>query len=86
MGVLIETSHTKKKKTCPTKWSKRQILDGILYQLKNGCNWSDLPCIFTSLTPQYFGITNNGENKELLKILEMFGTAKSENYRKTDIK
>ncbi|WP_366664731.1 transposase [Moorena sp. SIO3E8] len=24
-------------------WSKRQILDGILYQLKNGCNWCDLP-------------------------------------------
>ena len=24
-------------------WSKREILDGILYQLKNGCNWVDLP-------------------------------------------
>jgi transposase len=22
---------------------KRQILDGIFYQLKNGCNWGDLP-------------------------------------------
>ncbi|MEB3339414.1 transposase [Okeania sp.] len=33
----------KKKKTCPTKWTKRQILDGILCQLKNGCNWCDLP-------------------------------------------
>ncbi|WP_445243185.1 MULTISPECIES: transposase [unclassified Microcoleus] len=21
----------------------RQILDGIFYQLKNGCNWGDLP-------------------------------------------
>ncbi len=41
--VLIEPLLPKKKKTCPTKWSKRQILDGILYQLKNGCNWSDLP-------------------------------------------
>ncbi len=47
--VLIEPLLPKKKKTCPTKWSKRQILDGVLYQLKNGCNWSDLPCIFTSL-------------------------------------
>jgi transposase len=26
----------KKKRTRPPKWSKRQILDGILYQLKNG--------------------------------------------------
>ena len=41
--VLIEPLLSKKKTTCPTKWSKRQILDGILYQLKNGCNWSDLP-------------------------------------------
>ena len=22
---------------------------GVLYQLKNGCNWSDLPSCFTSL-------------------------------------
>jgi transposase len=32
-----------KKVTCPTTWSKRDILDGIFYQLKNGCNWQDLP-------------------------------------------
>ena len=34
---------TKKKKTKPPKWTKRQILDAIFYQLKNGCNWCDLP-------------------------------------------
>jgi len=27
----------------PPNWTKRQILDGIFYQLKNGCNWEDLP-------------------------------------------
>jgi transposase len=32
-----------KKQTRPPLWSKRQILDGIFYQLKNGCNWGDLP-------------------------------------------
>jgi transposase len=32
-----------KKRTRPSNWTKRQILDGILYQLKNGCNWQDLP-------------------------------------------
>jgi len=32
-----------KKQTRPPKWTKREILDGILYQLKNGCNWNDLP-------------------------------------------
>jgi len=40
---LIEPLLPKKKTTCPPKWSKRQILDGIFYQLKNGCNWCDLP-------------------------------------------
>ncbi|WP_347276482.1 transposase [Chroococcidiopsis sp [FACHB-1243]] len=33
----------KKKQTRPPKWTKRQILDGVFYQLKNGCNWGDLP-------------------------------------------
>jgi transposase len=32
-----------KKQTRPANWTKREILDGILYQLKNGCNWQDLP-------------------------------------------
>lgn len=31
------------KQTRPPEWTKREILDGILYQLKNGCNWEDLP-------------------------------------------
>ncbi len=32
-----------KKRTRPTNWSQRELLDGIFYQLKNGCNWQDLP-------------------------------------------
>ena len=40
---IIKPLLPKKKKTNPPKWSKREILDGILYQLKNGCNWGDLP-------------------------------------------
>ena len=35
---IIEPLLPRKKKTCPPKWTKRQILDGILYQLKQGCN------------------------------------------------
>lgn len=45
---IIEPLLPKKKRTKPPKWSKRDILDGILYQLKNGCNWCDLP---TDLPP-----------------------------------
>jgi transposase len=33
---LVEPLLPKKKLTCPPKWTKRQILDGIFYQLKNG--------------------------------------------------
>ena len=40
---IIEQLLPKKKKTRPQKWSKREIIDGILYQLKNGCSWGDLP-------------------------------------------
>jgi transposase len=40
---LIEPLLPRKKKTKPPTWSNRQILDGVFYQLKNGCNWCDLP-------------------------------------------
>jgi transposase len=40
---IIEPLLPQKKQTRPPVWSKRQILDGIFYQLKNGCNWCDLP-------------------------------------------
>jgi transposase len=26
-----------------SKWCNRDFLNGMLYQLKNGCNWCDLP-------------------------------------------
>ena len=45
---IIEPLLPSKKKTRPPKWNKRAILDGVLYQLKNGCNWCDLP---TDLPP-----------------------------------
>lgn len=32
-----------KKQTRPYDWTKRELLDGMFYQLKNGCNWQDLP-------------------------------------------
>lgn len=32
-----------KQQTRPLKWSYREIIDGIFYRLKNGCNWADLP-------------------------------------------
>lgn len=40
---IIEPLLPQKKKTRPPIWTKRYILDGVFYQLKNGCNWCDLP-------------------------------------------
>jgi len=40
---IIQPLLPQKKRTRPPVWTKRQILDGVLYQLKNGCNWGDLP-------------------------------------------
>jgi len=40
--ILIEAL-SEIKKTRPLKWGYREILNGILYQLKNGCNWENLP-------------------------------------------
>ena len=40
---ITEPLLPKKKQTRTHKWTKRQILDGVFYQLKNGCNWGDLP-------------------------------------------
>lgn len=40
---IIEPLLPQKQKTRPPVWTKRQILDGVFYQLKNGCNWGDLP-------------------------------------------
>ena len=32
-----------KKQTRPPTWTKRELMNGVLYQLKNGCTWQDLP-------------------------------------------
>jgi transposase len=40
---IIEPLIPKKKVTRPPSWTKRQILNAILYRLKNGCNWRDMP-------------------------------------------
>ncbi|PZD70788.1 hypothetical protein C1752_09132 [Acaryochloris thomasi RCC1774] len=32
-----------KKKTRPLAWGYRDLINGMLCRLKNGCNWQDLP-------------------------------------------
>ena len=44
----------KKKRTRPLDWSYRELIDGMLYQLKNGCNWEDLPKDFPPYSTVYW--------------------------------
>ena len=53
---IIEPLLPKRKKIRPPEWTKREILNGIFYQLKQECNWADLP-------KQYIGTINNGEHQ-----------------------
>ena len=43
LDLLLPEVLPPKKKTRSLDWSYREIIDGILYRLKNGCNWQDLP-------------------------------------------
>ena len=44
----------RKKRTRPLKWSYREIFDAVLYQLKNGCKWKDLPKDFPPYSTVYW--------------------------------
>ena len=56
---IIEPLLPKKQKTRPPTWTKRQILDGVFYQLKNGVIGAICPKTCRP-TPQCSGITNTG--------------------------
>lgn len=61
-----------KKRTRPCNWSKREIFDGILYQLKNGCNWKDLPKDFPPYSTVYWHYKqwrSAGVFEELMRVL-----------------
>ena len=55
-----------KKKTRPLDWSYREMIDGIIYRLKNGYNWEDLPKD-SPRTQRFTGTTNNGGRRGLLR-------------------
>lgn len=51
---LLREILPQKKRTRPSHWSQREIIDGMLYQLKNGCNWQDLPRDFPPYSTVYW--------------------------------
>ena len=62
----------RKKLTRPCNWTKREILDGIFYQLKNGCNWQDLPKDLPPYSTVYWHYKQwrtQGVIEELMRVL-----------------
>ena len=55
-----------KKRTRPSNWTKRNIIDGIFYQLKNGCNWEDLPKDLPPYKGGLLALAFSGEKREQL--------------------
>ncbi|MEG4494342.1 IS5 family transposase [Microcoleus sp. D3_18_C4] len=61
-----------KKKTRPPNWTQREIFNGIFYQLKNGCNWADLPKDLPPYSTVYWYYKQwreQGVLEELMKLL-----------------
>jgi len=67
---IVEPLLPKKKLTCPPKWTKRQILDAIFYQLKNGCNWGDLPKDFPPYSTVFWHYKQWRSQGVIQKIME----------------
>jgi len=42
-SIIQPLMHKTYFQTRPQKWSKQQTLNGIFYQLVNGCKWVDSP-------------------------------------------
>ena len=63
---------TQEKKTKPPTWTKREIEYGVFYQLKNGCNWGDLPKDFPPYSTVYWHYKQwrgEGTIEEIMKTL-----------------
>ena len=58
--LLLQILPTKKP-TRPSNWTKREIFNGILYQLKNGCNWCDLQARLATLLNSLLALAFSGE-------------------------
>ena len=61
-----------KKKTPPPNWTQREILNGIFYQLKNGCNWADIPKDLPPYSTVYWHYKqwrSQGVLEELMRVL-----------------
>ena len=80
--LIIEKLLPVKKNTRPPKWSKREILNAIFYQLKNGCNWCDLPKDFPPYSTVYWHYKQWREAGVIEKIMEKLHSQVREQVKK----
>ncbi len=80
---IIEPLLPQKKKTRPVKWTKREILDGIFYRLKNGCNWVDLPKDLLSYSTVFWHYKQRGAEGILESIMTELHAQTREQVKKT---
>ena len=71
-----------KKQTRPPNWTKREILDGIFYQLKNGCNWQDLPRDLPPYSTVYWHYKQWRAEGSLDKLMKILHTQVREQVKK----
>lgn len=79
---IIEPLLPQKKKTRPPLWTKRQILNGIFYQLKNGCNWGDLPRDLPPYSTVFWHYQQLFEEGSLARIMTQLHTLTREQVKK----
>ena len=72
-----------KKQTRPPNWTKREILNGILYQLKNGCNWCDLPGDLPPYSTVYWHYKQWREAGVIEKLMAVLHAQVREGVKKT---
>lgn len=80
--LIIEPLLPVKKNTRPAKWSKREILNAIFYQLKNGCNWCDLPKDFPPYSTVYWHYKHWRQEGVIEKIMETLHSRVREQVKK----
>ncbi len=79
---LLDDILPPKKRTRPSNWSRRELLDGVLYQLKNGCNWSDLPRDLPPYSTVYWHYKQWRDSGALDRLMETLHGAVRESVKK----
>jgi transposase len=51
---VLEPLLSRRNRTRPMNWKYRHIINGIMYQLKGGCSWVDLPKDFPPYSTVYW--------------------------------